>query len=166
MKRLQSMVAIMVAAVAVVSFGWVSPAVADVGEGYVLGKGDFTNDWDDEGPVSVNSNSRGQAAGLWQYILWADGYNVDKDCIFGSGTASATRSWQSARGLAADGVAGNNSWAKAGNKLKNGSEVNLFIYDGTAHNLKLGRDPNNGRWINGETLTFVSYGDFSHCHGY
>lgn len=44
----------------------------------------------------------------WQRII-----KVTPDGLFGSGTDSATRAWQRARGLAADGIVGPKSWSQA-----------------------------------------------------
>jgi peptidoglycan hydrolase-like protein with peptidoglycan-binding domain len=45
-----------------------------------------------------------------QYLLQARGVSATADGVFGSGTESAVRSFQSSRGLAADGVVGPNTW--------------------------------------------------------
>jgi hypothetical protein len=62
--------------------------------------------------------SRGNLVGAWQAILWADGYlnkcgSSGVDGIFGSSTKSATKKWQSSKGLSADGVVGPMTWAVA-----------------------------------------------------
>ena len=60
--------------------------------------------------VTVRSGSTGQAVRGVQDALRARGYAVAVDGIFGSGTASAVRTFQSARGLSADGIVGPNTW--------------------------------------------------------
>jgi hypothetical protein len=60
--------------------------------------------------VTVRSGSTGQAVRGVQTSLRAHGSSVTVDGIFGSGTASAVRSFQSARGLSADGIVGPNTW--------------------------------------------------------
>jgi hypothetical protein len=66
--------------------------------------------------------NRGNLIGAWQSILWADGY-LDKcgssgiDGVFGSRTKSATKTWQSAHGLSADGIVGPLTWGDARDAL-------------------------------------------------
>jgi peptidoglycan hydrolase-like protein with peptidoglycan-binding domain len=45
-----------------------------------------------------------------QYLLQARGVSATADGVFGSGTEAAVKSFQSSRGLAADGVVGPNTW--------------------------------------------------------
>lgn len=45
-----------------------------------------------------------------QYLLNKHGYSVSVDGDFGSGTRSVVISFQSAKGLSADGIVGNNTW--------------------------------------------------------
>jgi len=45
-----------------------------------------------------------------QYLLRHRGYSLSVDGVFGSGTESAVRSFQSSRGLTVDGVVGSNTW--------------------------------------------------------
>lgn len=47
---------------------------------------------------------------ILQAGLFCNGYNLDVDGIYGSGTATAVRSFQSANGLSADGIAGPNTF--------------------------------------------------------
>jgi peptidoglycan hydrolase-like protein with peptidoglycan-binding domain len=56
----------------------------------------------------IASGSSGPDVALWQKII-----GVKVDGSFGSGTAAATKTWQSAHGLNNDGVVGPNTWAKA-----------------------------------------------------
>lgn len=56
---------------------------------------------------------------VWQQQLWNDGYkSVAIDGAFGSGTEAATKSWQSQRGLPADGKVGPATRAKIGTSPK------------------------------------------------
>jgi len=56
----------------------------------------------------IAQGSSGSDVALWQKII-----GVTADGSFGSGTAAATKSWQTAHGLNPDGVVGPNTWAKA-----------------------------------------------------
>ncbi|RAY17313.1 hypothetical protein DPM19_03080 [Actinomadura craniellae] len=71
---------------------------------------------------------------MWQYILYADNNMLwsEVDCVFGGGTAAATRQWQRAEGLTADGVVGPNTRGRADNYLAaNGTAVTYFGATGT-----------------------------------
>ena len=57
---------------------------------------------------TIRRGSRGDDVGIWQNIL-----NIVPDKIFGAGTESRTKAWQSAHGLTADGIVGPKTWAEA-----------------------------------------------------
>ena len=57
---------------------------------------------------TIKKGSKGNAVKVWQIII-----DAAADGNFGSGTESATKTWQSNHGLAADGIVGKMSW-KAG----------------------------------------------------
>lgn len=113
--RMKALVLTVVAAVTGALAISATPASATPSQGYIVGTGDWTDDWWDEGPISTSSYAHSNVAAMWQSILWADGYLAWSgiDCWFGSGTAAATKSWQSAHGLAADGIVGPNTLKKA-----------------------------------------------------
>jgi hypothetical protein len=71
-------------------------------------------------PVLRNGSS-GSAVRTLQYMLRASGRSVTADGVFGSGTESAVRSYQSAHGLTVDGVVGNNTWYSILPVLREGS---------------------------------------------
>ena len=71
-------------------------------------------------PVLRNGSS-GSAVRTLQYMLRASGRTVTADGVFGSGTESAVRSYQSAHGLTVDGVVGNNTWYSILPVLREGS---------------------------------------------
>lgn len=53
----------------------------------------------------IKKGAKGNAVKVWQIIVGAN-----PDGIFGSGTESATRTWQKSKGLSVDGIAGPKSW--------------------------------------------------------
>lgn len=71
-------------------------------------------------PVLRNGSS-GAAVRTLQYLLRSTGRTVTVDGIFGSGTESAVRSFQQARGLTVDGIVGNNTWYAILPVLRQGS---------------------------------------------
>src|SRR6266542_3516938 len=59
------------------------------------------------------SVDQGNQVGMWQTILWDDGFlskcgSAGVDGHFGSNTTNGTKSWQNVFGLTKDGVVGNN----------------------------------------------------------
>lgn len=82
--------------------------------------GDHTPDEDDHGELDATSiiwhtqsrGNRGNDVKTIQYLLRHRGHSVAVDGIFGSGTESAVKSFQSANGLTADGIVGANTWSK------------------------------------------------------
>ncbi|WP_324789360.1 peptidoglycan-binding domain-containing protein [Streptomyces sp. H51] len=96
-----------------------SPAAASgtySGLDYVYGAAGWSDDWDNEGVVDINTNASSNATCLWQKVLWADGYlssSADIDGIFGSRTKTATANWQSDSGVGVDGSAGRDTWSLA-----------------------------------------------------
>lgn len=71
-----------------------------------------------------STGNRGVDVQAIQYLLTAAGYPATADGVFGSGTASAVRSFQSARGLTADGIVGPNTWGALAVTLRQGSNGN------------------------------------------
>ena len=62
----------------------------------------------------LKTGSRGDAVAAWQSFLNTQGFDVGTaDGIFGANTDAATRAFQSAHGLTADGIAGPATFAKA-----------------------------------------------------
>ncbi|WP_371527675.1 peptidoglycan-binding protein [Streptomyces sp. NBC_01283] len=126
-----------------------TPASADAGSGYVSGQGSINDDWGDEGLLSTTSHAHSNATALWQAVLWADGNLAYSgvDCRFGSGTKTATKKWQAARGLNADGIVGKNTFGKNDSKLSfSHYEGNYEIhkYDGTKHDFWIKRTKGGG----------------------
>lgn len=78
--------------------------------------------WSNLPPISKARGSFGDLVGFWQAILYADGRynqcisrypNNSIDGYFGTNTDVATKTWQSAAGLGADGSVGPLTWSKA-----------------------------------------------------
>ncbi|MFF3863983.1 peptidoglycan-binding protein [Streptomyces sp. NPDC002209] len=96
-------------------------ANAATAQGYVNGFDDYKDDWADEGLLSTTQHSYSGATGLWQLVLWKDGYlsEADVDCKFGPKTQAATKAWQT-RFLGAsqaDGVVGPKTFGAASQRI-------------------------------------------------
>ena len=82
---------------------------------------DFDNDsvWSDEHNIcDACSVDDGDVVGMWQHVLWTEGYLSSFNQIdghFGPVTTSATQAFQKTNGLTSDGVVGPNTWAEARN---------------------------------------------------
>ena len=61
-------------------------------------------------PTTIRYGSRGDAVAQLQLLLREQGFNLQPDGIFGPMTQEALRSYQSSRGLEADGIAGPKTW--------------------------------------------------------
>ena len=61
----------------------------------------------------LKKGSQGDEVSKWQEFLNGQGFDIDVDGIFGTITESATKAWQKAKGLVADGIAGLQSFAEA-----------------------------------------------------
>lgn len=67
----------------------------------------------------LKSGLQGADVAAWQLVLAGDGYDLGptgSDGKFGPKTVAATKAWQAARGLKADGIVGPNTLAKIGTK--------------------------------------------------
>jgi len=69
----------------------------------------------------VRQGNTGANVTTVQHLLTARGYSTGADGIFGSGTKSRVVSFQRSRGLAADGVVGQNTWGKLISNVQYGS---------------------------------------------
>ncbi|WP_348650234.1 peptidoglycan-binding domain-containing protein [Verrucosispora sp. WMMD573] len=91
-------------------------ASASVSQGYISGSGTVTDDWGDEGPLSMNSHRYSRATAAWQLFLKNEGfYTGSVDCDFGPATRSATIAFQQRYGLTVDGIAGPQTLGRADN---------------------------------------------------
>jgi peptidoglycan hydrolase-like protein with peptidoglycan-binding domain len=74
--------------------------------------------WDFKGipaRITLRNGSRGNLVKLWQGWLYLAGHrHLKLDGIFGPVTSNATKAWQRANRLTADGIVGPKSWKKAG----------------------------------------------------
>jgi peptidoglycan hydrolase-like protein with peptidoglycan-binding domain len=137
-----------------------APSSASVAQGYVVGAGDINDDWGDEGPLSLLVNNHSNVVGLWQGVLYADGYlaNSDRDCRFGQATEAATKKWQKDHGLVADGIAGPLTFGKADDSLFwDGDQIK---YDGSVRDIGKMRRDAQGRYYepsSGEAGGYASY---------
>ncbi|MFK4099497.1 peptidoglycan-binding protein [Streptomyces sp. NPDC019531] len=158
-------IAVTAAATLLAGAGLASSAQASVAQGGVYGTGVVTDDWGDEGPLSMSSNSHNSVVGLWQAILAADLYlpPEDIDCYFGEQTAAATRLWQKDHDLGKDGIVGPLTFGKADNSLYwVGSEIR---YSGSHLTLYSMHRTSSGRWYanGGGTTVYFSYTNADFC---
>ncbi|MFM9589499.1 peptidoglycan-binding domain-containing protein [Streptomyces scabiei] len=147
------------AAIVLAGVGLPPSAQASVAQGRIYGSGVITNDWEDEGPLSTTSNSHNSVVGLWQAVLWADGYlaKADIDCRFGTDTRAATKKWQNDHNLDDDGIVGPRTFGAADDHLY-WREIKIR-YDGTARDLtKMYRTTSDpGMW-------YTDSGNFSYTN--
>lgn len=73
---------------------------------------------------TLNNGDRGPNVTSLQYLLRHRGYSLTIDGSFGPATESVVRSFQSANGLAVDGVVGPNTWSKLVVTLRSGDNNN------------------------------------------
>ncbi|MFD8260184.1 peptidoglycan-binding protein [Streptomyces griseoluteus] len=95
-----------------------SPSAAVEGR-VVKGEGALADDWSDEPRLVPKHTPRSDLVGLWQAVLWADGYlaRSSVNCTYDTATVQATRVWQSNHGLSADGIVGPVTYGFAGRRL-------------------------------------------------
>ncbi|GAB3663115.1 hypothetical protein GCM10027589_26570 [Actinocorallia lasiicapitis] len=104
------------------------------GNKIVDGSGAYNDDFGDESDLCNGCGySHSNYVGMWQLIMWADGKmgSNQKDCWFGSTTQNAVKSWQSSKGLSADGYIGSGTRGKADNYIQSW-DGNTVKYAGTS----------------------------------
>ena len=142
-------------------------AQANTTQGYIAGGGSVTDDWSDEGLLSISSHANSNATAVWQWVLWAegatekDGTRYDKadiDCQFGPNTTYATKNLQTTWNLIVDGKVGKQTFGTFDQFLdlgSNGTTVTYYgaYYNGYTHTFTLKRisgkyyvqDPGSGK---------------------
>jgi hypothetical protein len=141
------------------------PAQRSTSNYTVDGSGTVTDDWANEATLCAGCTySNGNYTGMWQLVLYADKKLSwsSIDCSFGSGTASATRSWQTSEGLGSDGVVGTNTRGRADNYLSGNSSV---TYWGTYDAISFTRSTSSYYYYYGGTRLSYSFapGRISPC---
>jgi len=89
----------------------------------------------------VGRTRRSDLIGLWQSVLWADGYSARSSvtCTYDQATAEATRVWQSNHRLSADGIVGPATWGAAAERIVPVGQ--WMVYQGERYGLPLHRAP-------------------------
>lgn len=97
------------------------------------------------------SGSKGDSVKTLQNKLISLGYSVGStgaDGIFGNGTLSAVKAFQTANGLAADGKAGDKTWAKLdGNQVKYTALKATNPYKEPTANIRQGSKGDGVKWV-------------------
>ncbi|MEV6055635.1 peptidoglycan-binding protein [Streptomyces sp. NPDC052107] len=90
--------------------------------------------------LAVGDTRGSDLIGLWQSMLWADGYSARSGvtCTYNEATADATRVWQSNHHLSADGIVGPATWGMAAQRIVR--EGQWMVYQGERHGLPLRLD--------------------------
>ncbi|MEU6063602.1 MULTISPECIES: peptidoglycan-binding domain-containing protein [Streptomyces] len=146
-------------------------ASAATAQGFVNGWGDVSDDWSDEGLLSTTQHANSGATGLWQLVLWKDGYlsESDVDCKFGPKTKAATQAWQThyLGSSEADGVVGSKTFGEASKHLSSTDNGFSVAYVGRNGDKYLSRNVNNGEYAFNTDYTngFVeaSYSSSTNC---
>jgi len=73
-------------------------------------------------PTVQRSTTYSSNAKAVQHLLKSRGYSLTVDGYFGSGTESTVKSFQSSKGLSADGIVGKNTWEKLIVTVQQGSQ--------------------------------------------
>ena len=129
------------AAVCALALGLACTAGTPPGGGsYLRGAGALADDWRTAGPLQESRTRPSDLVGLWQGVLWADGYlpKSQVTCGYDAATAAATRTWQSNHQLSADGIVGPASFGAAGERLADTPP--WTVYRGERYDLPLHRD--------------------------
>ena len=129
------------AAVGALALGLVCTAGTSPGGGSCLrGGGAPADDWRTAGPLQEGRTRPSDLVGLWQGVLWADGYLTKSQvtCGYDATTVAATRTWQSNHRLSADGIVGPATFGAAGERLADTPP--WTVYRGERYDLPTRRD--------------------------
>lgn len=92
--------------------------------------------------LEAGRTPRSDVVGLWQSVLWADGYSARSavNCTYDAAAVGATRVWQSNHHLSADGIVGPATWGAAQERIAPAGP--WLVYQGERYDLPLrvGRD--------------------------
>ncbi len=124
------------AALAILSTGASRPTGSD----RLRGRGMLADDWQDAPRLEAPHTHPSDLVGLWQAILWADGYlpRTRVTCAYDAATVAATRVWQSNHQLDADGIVGAATYRAVGRRLATAPP--WTVYHGDRFHLPLRRD--------------------------
>ncbi|MEO5876424.1 MAG: hypothetical protein ABIS86_22950 [Streptosporangiaceae bacterium] len=139
------------------------PAERSAASRFVDGAGVPTDDLNDEADLCNGcSYSSSNYVGLWQWILWADQRLAASqiDCVFGSGTSSATAAWQTWAKVGSDGYVGYNTRSKAGSY--NQGSGSWVTYLGIGRSLSIERNSSNHYKLFGAEVSY-SYRSAAIC---
>ncbi|MET8180428.1 peptidoglycan-binding protein [Streptomyces sp. NPDC005336] len=105
---------------------------------YVTGSGALADDWQNQRWLRAGVPPS-DLVGLWQSVLWADGYLPKSaiTCAYDTETGEATRKWQGNHDLSADGIVGPASFGFAGRRLAQAPP--WTVYRGEKYDLPLRR---------------------------
>ncbi|WP_218108444.1 peptidoglycan-binding domain-containing protein, partial [Actinacidiphila rubida] len=92
------------------------------------------------GQLTVGGTPPSDLVGLWQSVLWADGYAAPSSvtCAYDEATAAATRIWQNNHQLSPDGIVGPATWGVAAERIAPAGR--WMAYLGERHGLPLRLD--------------------------
>jgi hypothetical protein len=135
-------------------------ANADASTGYVDGRGQAYDDWQDEDDLGPRDYADSNATALWQTVLYADGaryrdrrgrtHTFEEDDIdgrFGPVTKSATHYWQRRHGLQDDdGIVTAESWEAAQQNLEGPGRRGRVVYHGDDQDVRFVRD-HGAYWV-------------------
>ncbi|MET8290341.1 hypothetical protein ACGFWD_33385 [Streptomyces sp. NPDC048448] len=109
------------------------------GPTYVTGFGALADDWQGQRRLEEGRVAPSDLVGLWQSVLWADGYvpRSGITCRYDTTSSDATRIWQGNHDLSPDGIVGPASYGFVGHRLVQAPP--WTVYRGEKYDLPLRR---------------------------